>query len=179
MEIWKDIKWYEWLYQASNLWRVKSLKVRWWNNDGIMSQQLYKNSGHYQYFRLRLSYKWLRKTYWVHRLIAAAFLWFDLSTPMKEAVIMHLDNNPSNNKIENLKIWTQSDNTRQCIKEWRWKQFNRFWEAHPRTKFSTEDILFIRTEISKWVKRVDLASKYWVSKTTIYDIEHRKVWKHI
>lgn len=26
-EIWKDISWYEWLYQVSNLWRVKKNKI--------------------------------------------------------------------------------------------------------------------------------------------------------
>lgn len=39
-EIWKDIPWYEWLYQASNMWRVKSLDRivhnKWsWNTYGI------------------------------------------------------------------------------------------------------------------------------------------------
>jgi len=24
-EIWKDILWYEWMYQVSNMWRVRSL----------------------------------------------------------------------------------------------------------------------------------------------------------
>lgn len=27
-EIWKDVVWYEWLYQISNLWRVKSLNYK-------------------------------------------------------------------------------------------------------------------------------------------------------
>lgn len=25
-EIWKDVEWYEWVYEISNLWRVKSLR---------------------------------------------------------------------------------------------------------------------------------------------------------
>ena len=179
-EIWKDIVWYEWLYQASNLWNIKSLQYRWWKKPWVMSKQLYKQKENYWYYRISLTnYNRITRTYWVHRLIASAFLWFDLNTNMKEAVIMHLDNNPSNNNIENLKIWTQSENTRQCIKERRWSQFNRIWELHPRTKFITEDILYIRNSIKNGIKRVDLAKKYWVSKTTIYDIEHRKVWKHI
>jgi len=41
-EIWKDIPWYEWLYQASNLGRIKSLskKWSWWHNWKILKATL-------------------------------------------------------------------------------------------------------------------------------------------
>lgn len=179
-EVWKDIPWYEWLYQASNLWRIKSLITRWWKCPWIISLQFLEHISWYKTLRTRLTpYSWQRKTYWVHRLIASAFLWFDLNTKMKDAVIMHLDNNPLNNRVENLKIWTQSENTRQCITENRWKQFWRKWEQHWNSKYTEEIIHKIRRLHSEWISYRRLETIFWMSKTNIADIVKRKIWKHI
>lgn len=43
-ENWKDIEWWEWLYQVSNIWRIKSLRdgrimklkyIQWYTNVGL------------------------------------------------------------------------------------------------------------------------------------------------
>ncbi len=47
------------------------------------------------------------KTYKVHRLVAEAF---HGPSPFPRAVVMHLDENPRNNSVDNLKWGTQKEN---------------------------------------------------------------------
>lgn len=65
MEIWKDIPWYEWLYQVSNLWNIKWLKYN------ILKKL---NANKYWYIDIVLSNKWLLTYKLVHRLVAQAFI---------------------------------------------------------------------------------------------------------
>lgn len=175
-EIWKDIPWYEWLYQVSSLGRVKSLQTRWWKKPWIMSVSTNKE----WYIWIWLTgFNKKSKKYKVHRLVVSAFLWFELNTSMKEAVIMHLDNNPSNNHLDNLKIWTQSENTKQCIKENRWKQFSLKWETHNMSKLKENQVIEIRVLKKEWFTATELSKKYNMSLANICDILNYKIWKHI
>ncbi len=115
----------------------------------------------------------------VSRLVASAFLGFDLNTPQKKAVIMHLDNDTLNNRVDNLKIWTQSENTKQCIGEWRWKQFGKKWEEHWYSKLTNKEVIEIRELNKSWVWYRQIEKIYPISKTNIADIIHRRIWKHI
>lgn len=90
-EIWKDIEEYEGIYQVSNLGRVKSLKfgkekiIKGRNNSmGYLYVALCKE-GKIKYFR-------------VHRLVASAFI--PNSNNLFE--VNHKDENPLNNRIDNL-----------------------------------------------------------------------------
>lgn len=101
-EIWKDIVGYEGLYQISNLGRIKSLsrfckyssgktrKV----NERIMKFDISKLG----YFRVHLSKNGIDKKILVHRLVAQAFI----PNPKNYPIINHKDENPSNNKVNNL-----------------------------------------------------------------------------
>lgn len=51
----------------------------------------------------------------VHRLVAMAFI----KNFTKDCVVMHLDNNTKNNRLENLKCGTQKENIQQCYKQGR------------------------------------------------------------
>lgn len=117
-EIWKDIPNYEGLYQASSLGRIKSLKrivkhssggnktlserilIQKINNKGRKSLWLCKNGA--------------TKEYLVSRLIALTFI----INPNKKInlVVGHIDNNPCNNRVENLKWITYSENTKWMFK---------------------------------------------------------------
>jgi len=97
-ELWRDIAWYEWLYQVSNLGRIKSLsrKSFTWHNleEKILSQQ--KN------------YKWyLSCQFWlVHRIVAQAFIVNINNHPY----INHIDGNKENNCKNNLEWCTATQN---------------------------------------------------------------------
>lgn len=58
-----------------------------------------------------------RRKYLVHRLVAITFI----SNPHSYEVVMHMDNNKTNNHISNLKWRTHSENTKQAYIEGRLK----------------------------------------------------------
>jgi hypothetical protein len=112
-EIWKDIPDYEGLYQVSNLGRVKSLTREWVNQIGVKCRRngtikkLYVENRGYVIVNLWRNSK--GKTYFVHQLVAMAFLGH-IPNGLK-LVVDHINDNPSDNKVENLQIVTQRFNS--------------------------------------------------------------------
>ena len=101
MEIWKDVKGYEGLYQVSNLGRIKSLgnlqnrkeKLLKINiRNGYCTTYLYKNNK--------------KKSFLCHRLVAEAFI----SNPDNLPQVNHKDENKLNNCVENLEWCTAKYN---------------------------------------------------------------------
>lgn len=121
-EVWKDIKGYEGVYQVSNHGRVRSLNhsVVQMNN-GTLCKRLYKgrvltqrtsNGG---YKRVHLSNGKNNKWYSVHRLVAFAFC----EKPDGNDIVNHIDNNPDNNRAENLEWTTYKGNMQHASKQGR------------------------------------------------------------
>ena len=94
MEIWKDIKGYEGLYQVSNKGRVKSLNYRRTGKEKILSSS--PNS--YGYLIVGLCKNGKQKPFYIHRLVAEAFL----TNPNNLLEVNHKDENKENNHVENL-----------------------------------------------------------------------------
>lgn len=99
-EIWKDIKEYEGLYQISNLGNVKSLDHMRKNgtNEYMQKGKILKPQKSNNYLFVKLSKEGKTKQFFVHRLVASFFLPNELN--YKE--INHKDENPQNNKYNNL-----------------------------------------------------------------------------
>ena len=112
-EIWKDVPDYEGLYQVSNLGRVRSLPKVWISayggvrkhNGKIMKLQMNK----FGYFSIRFFKNGIGKTMRVHQLVAMAFLGHKPCG--YKLVIDHINDNPSDNRVENLQIVTVRFNT--------------------------------------------------------------------
>lgn len=102
MEIWKDIKNYEGVYQVSNQGNVRRLL------SGGRTKPLKNREG--LYYTVSLSYSQYKKTYAVHRLVAETFL---LRKPW-ETEVNHKDGNKHNNCVENLEWVTQQDNIKHA-----------------------------------------------------------------
>lgn len=98
MEIWRDIKGYEGLYQISNLGRVRSLNYKRTGRTQIMKLGTYPNG--YKMVDLKKNHK--RKAYLVHRLVAQAFIPNLNNYPE----VNHRDENKANNTVENLEWCT-------------------------------------------------------------------------
>lgn len=113
MEIWKDIKGYEGLYQVSNLGRVKSLS-RYSFGIGrsrrkIKERILVITTINNQYSYVTLSNVNGGKHYKVHKLVAEHFLGHK-TDGTQALVIDHINNIKSDNRLENLQIITQREN---------------------------------------------------------------------
>jgi hypothetical protein len=110
-EIWKDIPNYEGIYQASNLGNIRGLD-RFNIKGTFVRGRVLKPSKYKGYRNVCLSIDGVQKGYYVHQLVAMAFLkhkpcGYDL-------VIDHIDHNPSNNNVDNLQIVTNRYN---CSKD--------------------------------------------------------------
>lgn len=115
MEIWKDIKGYEGLYQVSNLGNVKSLQRTIIRDNGIIlpikEKILKQKINTVGYYCLNFYKNKIQKTVTVHQIVAESFL---NHTPCGfKFVVNHKDFNRLNNNIENLEIITQRENANQ------------------------------------------------------------------
>ncbi len=110
MEIWKDIKGYEGMYQVSNYGNVRGLdRYRISKNNtkvfvkGQMLKQHKSNRGYYRVFLVKDS---KNKPISVHRLVAIHFI----DNPENKPFIDHIDCDKSNNHTSNLRWVTASEN---------------------------------------------------------------------
>ena len=111
IEEWRNVLGYEGLYQVSNLGRVRSLSR--FVGGGFCGEyklicgkilKSFDNRNGYRQVTLHKDGE--RKNYYVHRLVATAFL----PCPDECCVINHKDYNRSNNAADNLEWCTQAEN---------------------------------------------------------------------
>lgn len=113
-EVWKDIKDFEGLYVVSNTGKVKSMERFVMNNGGLQHRHeriLKSNITKFGYKTVILCKE--GKTYpkSVHRLVAEAFI----PNPDNKPNVDHIDTNPSNNNVDNLRWVTQQENARNSL----------------------------------------------------------------
>lgn len=96
MEIWKDVKNYEGLYQISNIGRVKSIRT-----NRILKSNLLQG-----YPIVQLCVNNNRHTFEIHRLIANAFI----PNPNNYPFVNHINEDRTDNRIENLEWCNQKMN---------------------------------------------------------------------
>lgn len=118
-EIWKDIEGYENYYKVSNLGRIKRLPRvavstdrfgRPWKKkvtERIMPIYPWANKGnnHYAYDIVLLCKDGTQKRFYVHKLVAEAFV----KKKADDVTVHHLDGNSHNNCADNLE-WSSSKN---------------------------------------------------------------------
>lgn len=101
-EIWRDIKGFEGLYQVSNLGRVKSLNYKRTGKERVLKGMRLKRG----YLGVSLCKDGVLKTFYIHRLVAEAFI------PKVEGkeFIDHINADKTDNRVENLRWTTHKEN---------------------------------------------------------------------
>jgi hypothetical protein len=175
-EIWKNIPGYEGLYQASNLGRIKALsryKIKFDGYHGITKEKIMNQfCDRRGYCRIGLTNgNNKRKTYSVHRLILSTFHTED----NVNKCAMHLDDNQTNNNIQNLKWGTLSENSKQIYDHNRRKIKGDYSPNHKLTEDQAERILFLKDKVERgyWSK---LARALNVHQSTISNVLTGKHW---
>ena len=114
IEVWKDVDGYQGLYQVSNFGRVKSLNYNKTGKEKILKHDLvvihHKNRDYIQH-QIILHKNGKRKHFLIHRLVYQTFI----GEIPNGYQIDHRDNNPQNNKLENLQLLTRSENIKKCF----------------------------------------------------------------
>lgn len=108
-EIWKDIPGYEGYYQVSNYGNIKSNKRPYTicsKTIILTKSKIIKPNISKGYYRVELNVNGVAKQFSVHRLVALAFIPNIHNLPC----INHKDENPLNNKVENLEWCTMEYN---------------------------------------------------------------------
>lgn len=124
MEIWKDIKGYENLYQVSNLGNVRSLDHIRKNGKDENKKCLHKGKmlkpgiESIGYKVVGLSKEGKSKSFRVHRLVAETFI----DNPNNYKCINHKDENKLNNNVNNLEWCTIAYNNNYGTKQERYKK---------------------------------------------------------
>lgn len=164
VEVWKDIKevkWinFTWIYQISNLWRIRNINYRWlwiqkilnpWNSKGYLHIQLYKNS--------------IYVTEKIHRLVWYAFLKIEKD----KIYINHKNWIRDDNRIENLEWCTKSQNEKHKseVLWFKWPMYWVKWDKNHLSKKVNQYNLnwdFIKT----WNSLSEISKNIWIDQWNI------------
>lgn len=179
MEKWKSIDGYEDFYEISDYGRVRSLDrlIQSHTKTGSVYYQTRKgriikaSSGHRGHLQVHLSVNDVSTDLYVHRLVAAAFI----PNPKNLSVVMHLDDDPTNNHKKNLKWGTYQDNSDDMYRKGR----GALGSTTGNAKLTEKEVVQIRKLISQKLSNVEIAKRYAVGANAISGIRCGKAWKHL
>lgn len=175
VEVWKDIPGYEGYYQISNNGIVKSLARVIYRSDNV--RQTYKESikkqtlGKRGYYFVTLCKHGVMKKLKVHRLLAILFI----PNPYNKPHVNHIDGNKLNNDLENLEWCSNLEN---LIHAHQTGLTDNRGSKNGMSKLTENEVIEIR-KLNGSMNQRDIANKFNVSQSAIYNILARKTWKHV
>jgi hypothetical protein len=151
--LWKDIPGYEGSYQASNHGEIRSV-----TRERLLNYTK-QRSGH-------ISVKLARVTHYVHALVLLTFVG---PKPTSDVRIecRHLDGNPANNHVHNLKWGTVQENRKDRQR------------LHEVGVFSASQVRDIKIRLRENSQIKVLAAEYGVDRHTISNIKNGKTYANI
>lgn len=168
MEVWKDIKGYEGLYQVSNMGRVKSLKRKSRNLNNEEDRILKHAVNKFGYCHFSLSKFNESKTMTMHRVVAKYFI----PNPKNKPCVNHINGIKTDNKVENLEWVTYSENMKHAYKKGLNKQIG---ETCNTAKLTEQDVLDI-FKLKKFFTNKELCNIFGVKQVQMWRILNKKRW---
>lgn len=169
LENWKDIPGYEGLYQVSDMGRVKSLKRKAHNpHNGLVTvhEKILSTGQTYSgHLNVVLCKDGTRKTKLVHMLVMSTFR----GLPQKGCEVRHLNSDPTDNRLCNLKYGTRAENHIDA------SALGRLG----RQKLTPDEVREIRKRVADGELQKDLALEYGIHKDNICRICKRKVYSWV
>nr|DAH89678.1 MAG TPA: homing endonuclease [Caudoviricetes sp.] len=123
-------------------------------SDGYIHNYLYDDEGN-------------KKKFYRHRLVAMVYL----ENPQNLAQVCHKDNDPSNNRVENLYWGTSFDNMGQCVKDGR---FYFIGSKRRQRTYARIDVEAIAKAYTQGIPRKDILNEWNISTGVLYDILRTK-----
>lgn len=141
MEEWKPVFGYEWLYEVSNLGRIKSLSRfrnawTWWyiKKENIISTRL-----SLWYTVVDLTRNKIKKTVTIHRIIMLSFIWVD----KEKNNVNHKNGIKNDNRLENLEWCTNKENSQHAWDTWlnKWNKWSRWVWKRGNDHFASKKVI--------------------------------------
>lgn len=189
MEIWKDIKRYEGLYQISDLGRIKTLdkKVRnkirgkWGysiRKEKVMKIKITKRKGAEGYHEITLRKNGKPTSFMVHRLVGLNFI----PNPDNKEEVNHKFGIRGDNRASQLEWMTKKENMKHAFDRGSWSNMDNpvkgvlcKW-----AKLTDEKVIKIRDEYELGkISTRKLAEKYNISHSIMWGVVTRKRWAHV
>lgn len=172
MEVWKEVKDYEGIYEVSSYGRVKSLPRECHKVGGkrIVPEKVLTITKVRDYCYVKLSGSHKKSNCTVHRLVAIAFV----TNLENKKCVNHINGIKDDNRHENLEWTSQKEN---IIHAWETGLSSaNFGESNGSSILDESKVLDIR---SSDLPNNELAEKYEVSIECIRRVKRRNTWKHI
>ena len=175
MEQWKDIAGYEGFYQVSDFGDVRSI-----------GRSIFCKSGEFRYVPGQLLSPWKtekgylavslsrgsdRKKLRVHRLVLTAFV----GPPAEGEEGCHRDNDPSNNRLENLRWGTSKSNHADKLAIGTTAR----GEKCGASKLKVTQVAEIKRQIAEGIPLKDIARSFSISQPNVTAIKQNRTWRHI
>jgi len=152
-EIFKDIKWYEWLYQVSNLWNVKSLERIKKNHSKTQKvpEKIRKIADNWHWYKFISLYKNNKeKKLYIHRLVWFAFI----DNPKNKPQINHKNWIKSDNRVENLEWCNNSENWLHKVNVL-WYKHPKWWKSKLSIKINQYDLNWNFIKTHWWIREAE------------------------
>lgn len=116
-----------------------------------------------------------RKFFYVHRLLAKAFI----ENPLNKDFINHINGNTSDNRIENLEWCTRSENGKHAFKLGLNKSNPVYGSKNKNSKINESIALEIKQKFKVGFKQSYIARYFNISKYIVSNVITGKTWNHI
>jgi hypothetical protein len=183
LEVWKDIKGYEGLYQVSSIGRIKSFDriVEQIGKGGLPFKRIYKgrilvgNKHTKGYYMATLAKNKKNTPISIHRLVCFAFIPNVQNLPQ----VNHKNGIKTDNRVENLEWCTSSFNNKHAHSTGLNRSGYKNGELHKNAKLKNMEVRKIKMGLACGIATRELASLFSVSVPTISMISKGNSWKTI
>lgn len=170
-EEWRPVAEYEGIYEVSDAGRVRRMAPGKGARAGHILKPWKRAGNGIIYPYITLTKNGIQLKYAIHRLV-----WETFNSKVADGnEVHHLDNNPSNNALSNLREVSHKENMEECVKAGR----QSWGEKNGHCKLTSQDIADIQSRITgEWGEITKIAREYGVSKGHISNIAtglHRKI----
>lgn len=164
LEHWQEIDGYDGMYWISNKGKVKSFQL---SLKGELSKRPVNSHG---YCIVKLYKKGMGTIFYVHRLVATAFL----GDCLDGYECNHKNGIKTDNRAENLEWVTHVDNVKHAFKNG--LRFAQRGEEHHNAKLTETAVRDIKYRLGEGEMGISLAEEYGVTKAAISDINTGRNW---